>query len=97
MSVIRNRGRWFSALFVASIVSLLVSCAAGPRERDRPQEPPAEALAACADLSAGDTCSFTGPRDEEITGTCVALKSDQEQLACAPEGGPPGKKRGPRR
>jgi len=97
VSVNRNRYRWISVLFVAAIVSVLASCAAGPRERDRPQKPPSEAIEACADLSAGDACSFTGPRNEAISGTCMALKGDQEQLACTPEGGPPGKKRRPRR
>lgn len=91
MSLNRNRRRWFTTLFVASLVSALAACATGPRDRDRSRQPPPEAVDACVDLSEGDVCSFTGPRNDEIRGICTALRGDEEQLACVPEGGPPGK------
>ena len=93
MSVIRNRFKWFTALFAASMVSASVSCAAGPGDRGRPQGPPPEAIEACADLAEGDACSFTGRRNDEITGTCIAPPDGDGGLACAPEGGPPGARR----
>ncbi|WP_199930536.1 hypothetical protein [Sedimenticola thiotaurini] len=92
MSVNWHTHRLLTALFVASLVSGLASCGAGPQKRgERPQQPPPEAIAACEELSEGDACSFTGPRNDEVKGICTVLKSDQETLACAPEGGPSGK------
>ena len=90
MSVIQNRFKCFMALLTLSMASASVSCAAGPGDRGRPQGPPPEAIQACADLAEGDPCSFTGRRNDEITGTCIALPNGGEGLACAPEGGPPG-------
>ena len=46
--------------------------------------PPPQAIEACASLTEGDACSFTGRNDEELTGVCFA-PSDRE-LACKPEG-----------
>ncbi|MBL7004175.1 MAG: hypothetical protein ISR69_09140 [Gammaproteobacteria bacterium] len=50
--------------------------------------PPPEAFEACANLSEGNSCSFTGRRDEEVSGIC-AIPPREESLICAPEGGPP--------
>lgn len=41
---------------------------------------PLEALEACIGLSEGDSCSFSTPRDEEITSTCSSLEGE---LICA--------------
>ncbi|MCB1703637.1 MAG: hypothetical protein KDI17_02190 [Halioglobus sp.] len=51
--------------------------------------PPPEAIEACADQSEGAACSFSGRRGD-VTGTCITLPQEDEGLACAPEGGPPG-------
>jgi hypothetical protein len=60
----------------------------GGREGGRPpQGPPQEAIAACEGLNEGDSCEFTSPRGDTIGGIC---RSIEEQLACAPEGGPRG-------
>ena len=86
----------------ASIISLCVSllhitfmmlamwseAEPGGEDRRLPQGPPQEAIAACEGKSEGDSCEFTSPRDETISGTC---RSIEEQLACVPEGGPRGR------
>ncbi len=94
MSVIHNKPKLFTLLFLSSIAVASVSCAA-PEKRGRHQGPPAEAIEACADLSQGDACSFLGRRDEEISGSCAVVSDDE--LACAPEGGPSGQRRPPER
>lgn len=82
--------KYFTALFFASMISASLSYAAGPGDRGRPQGPPPEAIEACADLSKGDDCSFTGRRKDEVKGTCIVMPDDDDEgLACAPEGGPP--------
>ena len=96
MSFIHSKSKVFTALFFASMVSASLSCAA-PGDRGRPQGPPPEALEACTDLAEGDACRFTGRRNDEITGTCIALPGGEEGLACAPEGGPPDGGRRPDR
>jgi hypothetical protein len=53
--------------------------------------PPAEAVEACNGLSEGSTCQFTTPRGS-VTGDCLPVGT---QLACVPEGGPPGGNREP--
>ncbi len=55
--------------------------------RRPPHGPPPEAIAACEGKSEGDSCEFTSPRDETIGGIC---RNIEEQLACAPKGGPHG-------
>ena len=62
------------------------------REQGQRRGPPQVALNACTTASSGDSCSFTGRRDETIAGTCEAVHGDQ--LACVPEGGPPGMRPG---
>lgn len=50
------------------------------------QQPPQEAIAACAGQNQGSACSFNAPQGA-ITGICASI---QNQMACAPAGGPPG-------
>lgn len=47
---------------------------------------PAEAIEACSGLSEGSSCTASSPMGD-MTGTCVTV---EDQLACMPEGGPPG-------
>lgn len=50
--------------------------------------PPAEAVAACASLTASAACSFTH-RDRTVTGTCVAPPGGASgSLACRPDRAP---------
>jgi hypothetical protein len=54
---------------------------------DMPSDPPPqEAIDACSGDSGGDACEVNTPQGA-ITGTCTSIEG---QLACVPEGGPPG-------
>lgn len=57
----------------------------GPPDGRRGQGPPEEALAACADTSVGESCSFTGPNGDNHDGTCSARPDDSEQVVCRPD------------
>jgi hypothetical protein len=59
----------------------------GGQQRERPQGPPPEALAACKSLASGAECSFTGRRGA-MTGTCVGPQG--QELACRPKNAPGG-------
>jgi hypothetical protein len=50
--------------------------------------PPPEAIEVCTDQSEGAACTFSGHRGD-VTGSCIVPPTDQNQLVCAPEGGPP--------
>ena len=89
-----SKSKVFTALFFASMVFASQSCAA-PGDRGRRHGPPPEAIEACADLSEGDACSFTGRRDDDVKGTCIVLPRGNEGLVCAPEDGPPHERRRP--
>jgi hypothetical protein len=52
--------------------------------REGRRGPPPEAIASCANLSAGDACKFTGRRDEQLNGVCFA--PPEPRLACRPHG-----------
>lgn len=58
---------------------------ASAQDRER-RGPPPEALAACEDKSEGDACSVEF-RGRTIEGTCKSGPSDDDALACMPEGG----------
>ncbi|WP_439106132.1 hypothetical protein [Congregibacter sp.] len=58
------------------------------RSQGKRRGPPPEALEACANLSEGEVCGFTG-RHGDMTGVCFAPPKEDAALACAPEGGPP--------
>jgi hypothetical protein len=51
--------------------------------------PPPEALAACKGRAAGDSCSFSSPHGDSVSGTCFTPDSSKP-VACKPAGGPPG-------
>jgi hypothetical protein len=73
----------------------VVLCAAGtmsamaqPKQGEGPPGgAPAEAIAACKTLTAGQACSFSGQRGTE-TGTCWA--PSDKPLACKPANAPGG-------
>jgi hypothetical protein len=46
--------------------------------------PPQVAIDACASLSEGDSCSFSGRNDKELSGTCFA-PPQRDDLACRPD------------
>jgi hypothetical protein len=45
-------------------------------------------LAACKSASSGQECSFTSPRGDQVSGTCVS-REEGRPLACRPSH-PPG-------
>lgn len=49
--------------------------------------PPQEAIDACVGLASGAACTIETPNGN-LTGSCTAVSSNE--LACVPEGGPPG-------
>ena len=61
----------------------------GGQEGGGPKPPPQEAIDACADLAAGDACSFEDKNGEELAGTCFTPDADHP-LACQPEDAPEG-------
>lgn len=53
---------------------------------ERPHGPPPEALDACKDKKANDSCQFSSPRGDGVTGTCWAPQG--KPLACKPANAP---------
>jgi len=88
MSVTQSKHKVATAFSLLLIGLVSLSCAA-PGMRDRPTGPPPEAVEACASLSEGDACSFTGRRRDNVQGTCFVPPEDEAGLACRPEGGRP--------
>lgn len=86
MLSIKNTLKLATALFT---VYATVSCAEPPSGgRGGPQGgPPAEATQACASLTEGAACSFTGGRGEAVTGTCATPPQGDAALACKPADG----------
>ena len=73
-------------LFCASISFARGGPGGGPgggQGKGRRGGPPQEAITACESKNVGDSCSFTGRREETVSGTCVEV---EEQIVCAPEG-----------
>ena len=61
---------------------------AEPEHRGRhPAPPPPQAIEACANLSEGDTCSFSAPHGK-LEGNCIVPPEFETILVCAPAGGP---------
>lgn len=66
-------------------------------QRGQAPAPPQEAVDACAGLSEGASCSFTGRRNDTINGQCFIPPTGD--LACRPDhmGEPPNGQRPPTR
>lgn len=82
---------------IASAFALILMTAAPQTyaqsdRRGPPGGAPEEAITACSNLSEGDACSFEGRRNDTVEGSCMI--TPDEALACAPEGGPPGRGKG---
>jgi hypothetical protein len=68
---------------------LSVTATAGPDQQSGKRHgPPLDALEACADRTEGAACSFSGRRGD-VTGSCIVPRHNENELICAPEGGPP--------
>jgi len=57
-----------------------------PGNDGQAQQPPPEAIEACASLTEGAACSFQAPHGQ-VLGICALI---QQQIACVPEGRPGG-------
>jgi len=74
---------------LALLATLSISSLSAEERRGGPGgKPPTEAIEACTDKAAEESCSFTSPRGD-ITGTCRTPPRGEEALACVPEGGRP--------
>lgn len=76
------------AFAIASAITSLNAVAEQDQQGHKRRGPPPEAIEACADLSEGAACAFTGRRGD-ASGICFAPPREDALLACAPEGGPP--------
>lgn len=76
-----------SSLFL--VLGIVMNVHAAESDKDGRKQgrngPPAEALAACENLSVDQACSFSSPRGN-ATGTCIVPKNDSSSLACKPAG-----------
>ena len=87
-----NKLKFATALFLAFATYAMSSNAetgrGGPGGQGGPQGgPPQEAIQACASLTEGTACSFTGRQGETMTGSCITPPRGEASLICAPEGG----------
>ncbi len=75
-----------STILVILAFSQFVNAQQAKRRGGRPHGPPPEAIEACSNANANDSCSFEGRRGEALSGTCA---DSPQGLACRPEGKPP--------
>jgi len=75
-------------LSILAMAALSTAHAADSKGPPGGGKPPTEAFEACADKSAGDSCSFSASRGD-ATGSCIKPPRGDEELVCAPEGGRP--------
>ncbi len=74
---------WITSAALMALVTLAPGASADPQG---PPGPPPEAIAACASLKAGDTCTVTFG-SHTLDGTCA--KTPDDVLACRPNNMPP--------
>lgn len=77
-------------------MTLLASTATADDQQDNKRHgghrgPPKAAVEACATLTQGDYCTFSGREDELVEGNCEA--PEDKPLACKPVGDPPKRDR----
>ena len=83
------RGVGSEIIFTGGDVDLFSDAGSMPSEPDIGEtlgSPPQEAVDACSESKENDPCEFIAPTGK-ITGTCLQI---MDQIACVPEGGPPG-------
>ena len=86
----KNRTNAMIALLALLLAGTATTVSARPEPGDGGgrRGPPPEAINACEGKQVNDQCSFKGRGDETLTGICAA-PPNVDELACAPEGGPP--------
>jgi hypothetical protein len=76
------------AFILVSYLSSTVANAQPDQQSGERRGPPPQAIAACSDQPEGAACSFSGRRGD-VTGSCIVPPQGEEELVCAPAGGPP--------
>lgn len=85
----KSATRSITQTFVLATYLLSTTVNAEPDQQSgKRRGPPPEAFEVCADQAEGAACSFSGHR-EDVTGSCIVPRHEQDKLVCAPEGGPP--------
>lgn len=81
--------RTVAMVLVLTTCSSIYSANAQNDDRgDKRRGPPPEAFEACAELASGDSCEMVGRRGEDLLGTCIVPRDDDEALVCMPENAP---------
>jgi hypothetical protein len=81
--------RSITQTFVLATYILSTTANAEPDQQSgKMRGPPAKAFEVCADQAEGADCSFSGHRGD-VTGSCIVPRHNEDELVCAPEGGPP--------
>ena len=75
--------------FFASSSFVIAQPPGGDDQNSQRRGPPPEAIEACANLSEGASCGFSGRNGESLQGMCFAPPKDDAKLACKPEGHSP--------
>jgi hypothetical protein len=88
MSIAKTTRSVTQLFLLATYMSSTIANAEPDQQNGKRRGPPREAIEVCADQSEGAACSFSGRRGE-VAGSCIAPPQSQDELACAPEGGPP--------
>jgi hypothetical protein len=85
-----TRNRLFALSLAAGSLALGLGLAAADPPQKRSRRPPPEAIAACEQKSAGDSCTVKLPDDRTLDGVCRPPPEGKEgPLACVPDGPPP--------
>ena len=77
------------ACLVLCVLTVLLIPTAEARGKGKPK-PPAEAFEVCTSQAEEASCSFAGPRGEQLEGTCVTPPRGEETLVCRPSHGKRG-------
>jgi hypothetical protein len=82
------RSTALTVIFVTCVSSAIANAEHNQQSGKRRGPPPPEAIEACTEQSEGSACSFSGHQGD-VSGICIVPPHEQEELVCAPEGGPP--------
>jgi hypothetical protein len=72
------------AVIIMASFSAVTATAERDQQSGKKRGPPPQALEACVDSEEGASCSFSGHRGD-VSGFCIVLPRDEQELACAPE------------
>ena len=87
MSIARATRSVTQLFILATYITSTIVDAQPDQQSGNRRGPPPQAIEVCADQAEGTECSFYGRRGE-VEGSCIVPPQAQDDLACAPEGGP---------